>query len=146
MSQENVEIVRSLYEGFLASQGDAGFEAFVAGLEFGPFDPGIEWDTRAVEAWGLSELSGIHRGVRGGQKFWGEWLSAWEAVEFDYELIDAGDFVVALSDQRMRGRSTSIEVQFGKHAQVWRFRDGLVTHWKMYANQTEALEAAGLSE
>ena len=41
------------------------------------------------------------------------------------ELVDAGDRVVALIDQRMRGRSTGIELPFGKYAHVYTFRDGL---------------------
>ena len=81
--------------------------------------------------------------VRG---FWREWLAAWETVQFEYELIDAGDRVVMLLDQRMRGRSTGIEVSFGRYAQVFTFRDGLLVHWKAYLSQAEALEAAGLSE
>ena len=64
-------------------------------------------------------------------QFWRDWLGAWETVEFEYELVDAGDRVVALIDQRMRGRSTDIEVPLGKYAQVWTFRDGLVVHWKL---------------
>jgi hypothetical protein len=77
--------------------------------------------------------------------FWREWLSAWEAVEFEYELIDAGDQVVALIDQTMRGRSSHLEVALGKYAHVFTFRDGLVARWKLYADQAEALEAAGVS-
>jgi hypothetical protein len=46
----------------------------------------------------------------------------------------------------MRGRSTGIEVPFGEYAHVYRFRDGLIVHWKLYRSQSEALEALGLSE
>jgi hypothetical protein len=46
----------------------------------------------------------------------------------------------------MRGRSTGIEVPFGKYAQVWTLRDGLLVHWEAYTSQSKALEAAGLSE
>ena len=56
----------------------------------------------------------------------------------EYEIRDAGDSVVVLLDQRMRGRSTGIEVDFGKHAQVWDFRDGLIKRWKFHASQQEA--------
>jgi hypothetical protein len=37
---------------------------------------------------------------------------------------DAGDRVVALFDQRMRGRSTGIEVALGKYALVYTSRTG----------------------
>lgn len=68
------------------------------------------------------------------------------ALEFEYELIGAGDRVVQLIDLRMRGRSTGIEVPFGKLAWITTFRDGLMAHTKLYMSQAEALEAAGLSE
>jgi hypothetical protein len=53
---------------------------------------------------------------------------------------------VALIDQRMRGRSTGIEVPLGKYARVSTFRDGLIVRWKLYLSQSEALEGVGLSE
>ena len=46
--------------------------------------------------------------------------------------------------QRMRGRSSGVEVALGKHAWVTTFRDGLMVRHKLYMNQSEALEAAGL--
>jgi hypothetical protein len=52
--------------------------------------------------------------------------------------------MVMLMDLRVRGRSSGIEVPFGKSAWVSTFRDGLVVHVKLYTNQSEALEAAGL--
>ena len=57
-----------------------------------------------------------------------------------------GDRVVLLLDQRMRGRSTGIEVPTGKYAHVARFTDGRMVHWKTYTSQEKALEAVGLSE
>ena len=67
-------------------------------------------------------------------------------MQFEYQLVDAGDSVVALVDQWMRGRSTGIEMPLGKYAQIYTFRDGLVVHWKLYMSQSQALEAVGLSE
>jgi ketosteroid isomerase-like protein len=51
-----------------------------------------------------------------------------------------------LLDQRMRGRSTGIEVPMGEYAHVATFRNGLMVHWTYYASQSQALEAVGLSE
>ena len=67
-------------------------------------------------------------------------------LDFEYELVDAGESVVMLLTQRMRGRSTGIEVPMGRYAQVATFRNGLVVRWKFYASQSAALEAVGLSE
>ena len=134
VSRENVERLRVAYEVFLAGRSDFGVELL---------HPDVEWD--ASES-AVPDNSGIYRGVEGVQQFWREWLSAWETVQFEYELIDAGDRVVALIDQRMRGRSTGIEVPMGKYAHVYTFRDGLIVHWKLYVSQADALAAAGLSE
>lgn len=106
----------------------------------GHWDPDIEWD--APEGL-LPDIGGVYRGKEAVRRFWREWLAAWEIVEFEYELVDAGDRVVALIDQRMRGRSTGIEVPFGKYAHVLTFRAALIVHWKVYMSQSEALEAVG---
>jgi hypothetical protein len=100
----------------------------------------IEWDVSAAET---LDASGVYRGVEGARRWWREWLSAWETLRFDYELVDAGDRVVWLLDLRMRGRSTGIEVARGKHAWVATFSNGLIVHQKLYQSQSEALEAAG---
>jgi hypothetical protein len=78
--------------------------------------------------------------------WWREWLAAWETLQFEYELVDAGDRVVMLLEQRMRGRSSGIEVPLGEVGQVATFRDGLMVHWKLYLAHAEALEAVGLPE
>jgi ketosteroid isomerase-like protein len=134
VSQENVKRLRDAFEGFLAGRSDFGGELL---------DPEVEWDASELAA---PDITGVYRGIEGVQQFWRDWLAAWEAVQFDYELIDAGDCVVALIDQRMRGRSTGIEVPLGKYAHVYRFRRGLIVHWKVYEHQAEALEAVGLPE
>jgi ketosteroid isomerase-like protein len=106
-------------------------------------DPEIQWD--ATESPAL-DIRGVYRGPEAVRQFWRDWLTAWETVQFEYELLDAGDRVVALIDQRMRGRTTGIEVPFGKYAHVYTFKDGLIVHWKAYMSQAEALEAVGLSQ
>ena len=134
MSQENVELVRAAFENFLAGKSDFGAELL---------DPEVEWDASANVA---LDIGGVYQGPEGVRQFWRDWRAAWETVQFEYELVGAGDRVVALIDQRMRGRSTGIEVPFGKYAHVYTFRDGLIVHWKLYMTQSEALEAVGLPE
>jgi ketosteroid isomerase-like protein len=130
MSRENVELLRTAFDNFLAGKSEFGAELL---------DPEIEWDASETP---VLDISGVYRGAEAVRQFWREWLAAWETVQFEYELVDAGDRVVALIDQRMQGRSTGIEVPLGKYAQVYTFRDGLIVHWKLYMSQSEALEAA----
>jgi hypothetical protein len=47
---------------------------------------------------------------------------------------------------QVRGRSTGIEMPFGKFAWVYRVRDGLIVHQKLYMGQSQALKAVGLEE
>jgi hypothetical protein len=92
------------------------------------------------------DLSRVGRGKEVGRQWCRDWFTAWEALKFAYEAIDAAERVVVLLDLRMRGRSTGIEVALGEHAWVITYRDGLMVHNKLYMNQSEALEAAGLRE
>jgi len=134
MSQENAQLVRAGAENFLAGRSDFGVELL---------DPNVKWD--ALEG-DILDISDIYHGPEAVRQYWRDWLGAWETVQFEYELIDAGDRVVMLIDQRMRGRSTGIEVPLGKYAQVYKFRDGLIVHWKLYRHQSDALKAVGLPE
>ena len=131
MSQENVERVGTAFEVFLAGKSEFGL---------GLADPDIEWDASEIP---VPDIGGVYRGIEAVQQWWRQWLAAWETVQFEYELVDAGDRVVALIDQRMRGHSTGIDVPFGKYAQVYTFKDGLIVHWKLFMSQSKALEAAG---
>jgi hypothetical protein len=142
MSQENVELLRPSTEAFLAGTSESDREGMLTKIAE-LWDPDIEMDASEVP---VLDISGVYRGKEEVRQFWREWLSAWDALEFEYELVGAGDRVVQLIDLRMRGRSTGIEMPFGKHAWVYKLRDGLVVHQKLYMSHAEALEAVGLSE
>jgi len=141
MSQENVEIVRQVFETFLAG-GDDWLRDGDGSLFEAAFDPDVEYDPSEA---GFLDFDSVYRGREALAQFWAQWLSAWESMHFTYELRDAGDRVVALVDQKMRGRATGIEVSFGKYAQILTLDNERIVHWKVYRNASEALEAAGLS-
>jgi SnoaL-like domain len=107
------------------------------------WDPEIEMDASDAP---VLDLNRVYRGADAVREFWQEWFSAWETLQYDYELVDAGERVVMLLDLKMRGRATGIEMPFGKFAWVSTFRDGLVVHVKLYMSQSEALQAVGLRE
>jgi len=142
MSQENVEIWRGVVEDFLVGESEASWEAWLARAR-DVLDPEIEWD--ATEA-PMPDIADVYHGQDEVLRWWHEWLSAWETMSFEYELVEAGDHVVMLLNQRMRGRSTGIEVPMGTYAHIATFRNGLVVHWKFYGSQTKALEAVGLTQ
>ena len=142
MSKENVERWRALIEHLGAASGETDWEAWLTEIAE-VLDPDVEWDASEAR---IPDLAGVYRGTEAVIRWWREWLVAWDTTELDYELVSAGDRAVLLVDQRMRGRSTGIEVARGEYAHVATFEDGLITHYKIYLSQSQALEAIGLSE
>jgi ketosteroid isomerase-like protein len=48
------------------------------------------------------------------------WFAAWERADFEYEeFIDAGDSVVTILSQRVRRRTSGVELEWNSYAQVW---------------------------
>jgi ketosteroid isomerase-like protein len=138
MSQENVEIVRTLAEGFQRRQHEQAFELY---------DPEIEWDSSRM-AERQPDNAGVYRGHDGVRAFWRDWLSAWSDLHFEIQdLLDAGDEVVLLvREQRQWGRRSGIATDVPPYGMVFTLRDGKVIRVRAYPDQEAALEAAGLSE
>ncbi|HSD25627.1 MAG TPA: nuclear transport factor 2 family protein [Solirubrobacterales bacterium] len=142
MSKQNVEIWRENLEGQLAALA-AGMSPEATISEMAEiWDQRIELDASDAA---VLDLKRVYRGADQVRQFWQEWFSAWETVQYEYELLDAGERVVMLLDLKMRGRATGIELPFGEFAWVSTFKDGLVTHVKLHMSQAEALESVGLS-
>jgi ketosteroid isomerase-like protein len=133
MSQENVERVRESYERFQATG------------EFDPefTDPEFVWDMSTFRHWpGQQE----YHGVEGAQQFLDEWLETWDDWELELEeLHDAGNQVVAIVRQRGRSKAMGLPVDMTL-AQVFTLRDGKQVRMQMYAQTSEALQAAGLAD
>jgi ketosteroid isomerase-like protein len=140
MSQENVELVRRL------------FEAFQAGLKGD--DPGAYLDSEAVAddyEWvipppGLDGRS-VWRGRQGFVEFMGTWTEQFEDWTVRIErLIDAGENrVVAVTYQSGTGKGSGVPVEMSI-SQVHELEGGRLARVTNYLSHAEALEAAGLSE
>ena len=136
MSQENVEIVRRVYDA--AARRDA---ATVLDL----YDPEVELDLSRLQVVGFMGQD-VYRGHQGLRTFFREWHEAWENIEYDYdELIDAGEEVISVATRRGRGRVSGAEVELAV-ALVWTIREGRVVRVAWFRSRAEALEAAGLQE
>ena len=133
MSEENVEIVRGVYEAW--QRGD-----FEVALE--PFHEDIEW-------FGPPEAPGSSEGVRGRegvQHALAGWLGAWVDFRFELrELIDHGDEVLAGGWQHGRGKGSGVEVSEETFS-VWTLQAGKIVRQRMFRDRAQALEAAGLSQ
>jgi len=128
MSQENVEVVREVWDAY--SRGDydriAGFHdphIVVVTLEEGAL-----YGNNAV-------LANYER-----------WNEAWEGAETTLEeVIGLGDRVFVATRFHARGRASGVEVDTRLY-EVYTVRDGKVLRIDEYATRDEALEAAGLRE
>ena len=137
MSQENVEVVR----GIIDSHERGDFDAV-----FAEYDPEIEWHLSGVFA-RVSDFDPVYYGHAGVRSFWRQWFAAWERADFEYEeFIDAGDSVVTILTQRVRGRTSGIELEWNSYAQVWTVRNAKIVRVEFFQHREEALEAAGLRE
>jgi ketosteroid isomerase-like protein len=137
MSQENVEIVRGIIDAHERGDFDAVFSRY---------DPEIEWHLGHTFA-SISDFEPVYHGHDGVGAFWRVWFAAWEKAEFEYEeFIDAGDSVVTILTQHVRGRTSGIELEWTSYAQVWTVSNGKIVRVEFFPTRGEALETAGLRE
>jgi ketosteroid isomerase-like protein len=131
MSEENVEVVRSGITAF--SRRDV--EAF---LELGHPD---------IQFRGSGRLPGVQpvKGLEAVRAWCEEIFGAFEVALVPSQFVEAGDVVVATVKVVARGRGSGLTLD-RTLAFVWHFKDGLVTEFDAYADRSEALEEAGLSE
>jgi ketosteroid isomerase-like protein len=135
MSEENLEIVRRVYEA--ATHRDT---ATVLAL----YDPEVVWDASRVP-WGDRTGSVCH-GLAELQTFLRDWYEVWEDYEDDLEeVVDTGEHVVSVATGRGRGRASGVEVGT-QGAGVWTIREGKVIRVVWFRTREEALEAAGLPD
>ena len=127
MSQENVELVRRIYDAW---ERDESARAYIAeDVEY--VNPGY-----AVEP-----------GTRYGRKSFAVVRDSYEYFKLQIdELIDAGgDDVVVLARYSGSGRGSGVQVA-GEHGYVWTVQEGLAVRFQWFRSHREALEAAGLPE
>ena len=138
MPEENVEVVRRVYEATARRDSDA-----VLAL----YDPEVEWDVSQDPTMVPMVGAGVYRGQDGLRRFFREWYEAWENIRNEpEELIDASDdSVVVVVTDRAQGRASGAEVA-RTHAALWTVRDGKVVRVAWFPTRDAALEAAGLSE
>ena len=135
MSEENVEIVRRVYDAVARRDAET-----VLAL----YDAEVEWDWTRVP--GLFGQGGLYRGREGLRAWFREWSEGLEHIEYEAEeLIATDDHVISKSDMRGRGRTSGVEVGATLYA-VWTFRDGKIVRVAWFSSRPEALEAAGLEE
>jgi ketosteroid isomerase-like protein len=136
MSEENVEVVRRMFEAF--SRGD-----IEGAIELADTPPEFEFVPSGAL---IPDLASVQRGPdalrRVVETFWAEFDDP--RVEL-HELIDAGDQVFASFTVRGRGKHSGVETSWDPLS-VYTVRDGRLVRWMGFTDRHAALEAAGLSE
>ena len=133
MSQENVEVVQTIYTAFEA--GDA-----VAALE--RIDPDVVWDLTNHSWPGEDQYIG-HEGI---VQVLSEFVGSFEDYKVTPErFIDAGDKVVVIQHEVAMHRGSDAGID-RRQASVYTMRDGKAVRIDHYLDIPKALEAAGLSE
>ena len=132
MSEENVEVVRSVFDATNRRDWDTVLAAY---------SPDTEWDDRDLRPEGA-----IHRGIdamRAEMRAWfGTWSNYWQELE---QVLDAGENVVVVVRESGTGKGSGA-VMDQRIGAVITVREGLIERTRLYREPAEALEAVGLSE
>jgi ketosteroid isomerase-like protein len=132
MSQENVELVRSIYAGW----GSGDFSSAVWA------DPEIEFafvDGPEPGSWsGRSAMA---------QRY-GEWLSGWKDFRAELEELIVVDStrILAFVHNSARGRVSDVKMDERSVANLFEINSGRVTRVALYWDRNRALQDAGLEE
>ena len=131
MSQENVEIVRRVYDALNRGDWDAVFR---------DMHPDVEVTTQRGPA------AGTHRGRQAVQGFIEDYNAAFESVVSEpEEFLENGDQVLALVNRRARPKGGSIDIEV-RNGHLWTVRGGTILSMRSFPDPEEAIEAAVLRE
>jgi ketosteroid isomerase-like protein len=130
--QENVEIVRRSIDAW----NGRDLTTWMASLH--P-DTEIDWSRSRAP------FKGVYRGRDGIETFWDFFWSTFTDVQIEaHSVTETGSEVVVSNTAHMRGRE-GIEVS-ARTGLVFRVENGQITRLRLFQEQAEALEAAGLRE
>src|SRR5688572_4384578 len=130
MAVENLEVVRQRFEAWER----ADLEAINASNH-----PEIELVTDP--SW---PEAGTYRGDAEVRRFYERYLESWQqSGEVDFELIPAGDKVLARWRTPVTGHHSGVAVE-NRATSVFTVREGQVTRIEYFFDHDEALRAAGL--
>jgi ketosteroid isomerase-like protein len=122
MSEENVELVRKIYEAWGREESARDFIA--EDIEYVNPSYAVEPGTRRGR--------GSFRVVR---ETYGDFKVRVE------RYVDAGEEVVVLAQYKASGQGSGVPVS-GEHGYVWTVRDGQAVRFQWFQSHREALEAA----
>ena len=135
MSQENVAVVRRIFDSINQGDIDRAMEAVTEDFE-------MDWSNS------ISPLKRVYRGREQVREVWVSFLDAFDSLRWDpteFVHVDESRLIV-VNHTHLRGRGSGVEVE-AVGAQLWTINhDGSAKSFKLYQSKAEALEAAGLRE
>jgi ketosteroid isomerase-like protein len=133
MSQQNVEVVRALFDAYRRQAIDAAVEIAHPDIEVRPSIVG-------------GPESSVYRGRDGFRMFLADVEAAWADFSIEVEEFrDLGDTVLALGRSFARGEGSGVAVE-ATTGWVAVVRDGKVHRFASFVSRDQALEAVGLRE
>ena len=135
MSQENLEVARRFNKPATSKAEMLAALPSMVGL----CDPEVEWSQR-----GGRETS---RGREGVKEALGRWLESFDDYRYEAQrIVDCGrDQVLVVGLEVGTGAMSGAEVR-SLNYELLTIRDGLIVRYREFYDESEALEAAGLSE
>ena len=131
MAEEDVQIVRRMYEAYLAGDFDTALALCDPGVAA---DFSVRGDTRPTA--GREALS----------ETVATWINTWDDYSEQVEDIrDLGENVCVIATQRGRGKGSGLVID-NRWGQLYKVENGLITSITMYDSPASALKAAGLAE
>jgi ketosteroid isomerase-like protein len=133
MSQENVELVKSLFAAFADRDLDAAASVLHPEIEI---RPAIVGGPEGV----------VYRGLNGNRQFWADIDAAWTEFRIEpEEFRDLGGQVLVLGRAFAHAPGSGIALD---EATAWiaAVHEGQIVRFRSFTNQRQALEAAGLRE
>jgi ketosteroid isomerase-like protein len=132
MSQENVEIVRKVYDAWAGGNPAQAFDYL---------DPEVVWE--AIED---APDAGTYRRHSGVKRYMEDWLEDFEMFPFQFgRSIEIDEQLVLEQRGTTKGRGSGLQTEV-HYAAVYTFRSDKVLTVKEYGTYAGALEAVGLSE
>ena len=132
MSEENVTVVRRMYDAFHRGDAENALDHFAPDV--------------LVDASSVRPDTGVGKGRDHIAAVVSSWMAPWDDWHDEIEeMRDLGDSVLVVSLQRGKGKGSGIEVE-ARYGLVYGVRGQQITSMRMYGSRAEALEAAGLSE
>ncbi len=142
MSQENVEIVRSLYKRLNAAD-DVEAAMHVAEEVI---DPEIEFEISWRSGRDAADFRVLH-GIEEVRTVLAELMAPFASFRWEnHESFDAGDEVVLILESLVTPNESAAEISTGRFGYVFTLRDGKIARVQDFPDPAEALEAAGFKE